>query len=75
MKEFKNKVAVITGAASGIGRGLVEKCAQEGMQIILADMEEEALSFAESEMRAAGAEIIAVVTDFSNIDDIMVTES
>ena len=69
MKEFKNKVAVITGAASGIGRSLVEKCAQEGMQIVLADVEENALSLAESEMKATGAEITAVVTDVSNINE------
>jgi NAD(P)-dependent dehydrogenase (short-subunit alcohol dehydrogenase family) len=37
MKEFKDKVAVVTGAASGIGRGMAERCAQEGMQVVLAD--------------------------------------
>ena len=37
MKEFRDKVAVITGAASGIGRGLAERCAQEGMKVVLAD--------------------------------------
>ena len=38
MKEFKNKVAVITGAASGIGVGLAERCAEEGMKIVIADI-------------------------------------
>ena len=42
MKEFKDKVAVITGAASGIGRGLAERCADEGMKVVLADIEEAA---------------------------------
>ncbi|HHC23871.1 MAG TPA: SDR family NAD(P)-dependent oxidoreductase, partial [Desulfobacterales bacterium] len=44
MKIFKNKVAVITGAASGIGRGIAERCAREGMTVVLADIEEEALT-------------------------------
>ena len=43
MKEFMGKVAVVTGAASGIGRALAERCAQEGMKVVLADIEEQAL--------------------------------
>jgi NAD(P)-dependent dehydrogenase (short-subunit alcohol dehydrogenase family) len=38
MKEFKGKVAVITGAASGIGRGIAERCVREGINVVLADM-------------------------------------
>ncbi len=36
MKEFKGRVAVITGAASGIGRGIAERCVSEGMKVVLA---------------------------------------
>jgi len=39
MKEFSDKVAVITGAASGIGRCIAEKFLREGMKIVLADIE------------------------------------
>jgi len=39
MKEFNDKVAVITGAASGIGHGIAEKFLQEGMKVVLADIE------------------------------------
>jgi NAD(P)-dependent dehydrogenase (short-subunit alcohol dehydrogenase family) len=51
MKEFTGKVAVVTGAASGIGRGLAERCAREGMKVVLADVDEAALAQADSEGR------------------------
>jgi NAD(P)-dependent dehydrogenase (short-subunit alcohol dehydrogenase family) len=70
MKEFKNKVAVITGAASGIGRGLAERCAREGMKIVLADVEEEALDQAEKELMESGASTLAVLTDVSKYSDV-----
>ena len=66
MKEFKDKVAVVTGAASGIGRALAAGFAAEGMRVVLADIEEGALAKAESELKAAGATVLAVVTDVSN---------
>jgi NAD(P)-dependent dehydrogenase (short-subunit alcohol dehydrogenase family) len=68
MKEFTDKVAVVTGAASGIGRAIAERCAQEGMQVVLADVEEQALAQAEEEMNAAGATVLAVLTDVSKAD-------
>jgi len=70
MQEFKDKVAVITGAASGIGRGIAERCAQEGMKLVLADVEEIALAQAERELQSAGATTIAVRTDVSRAKDI-----
>ncbi len=60
MKEFQGKVAVITGAASGIGRALAEKSAQEGMKVVLADIEEQALMRVSRELEAAGASVLAV---------------
>ena len=44
MQEFKGKVAVVTGAASRMGRGLAERFAREGMKVVLADVEEPALN-------------------------------
>ena len=70
MKEFKDKIAVITGAASGIGRGIAERCVQEGMKVVLADVEEAALAQAEQELRATHATVLAVQTDVSRASDI-----
>ena len=70
MKNFKNKVVVITGAASGIGRGIAEYCAKKEMKIVFADVEKRALSLTESELKAGGADLIAVVTNVSKLEDI-----
>jgi NAD(P)-dependent dehydrogenase (short-subunit alcohol dehydrogenase family) len=70
MKDFKGKVAVITGAASGIGFGLAEKCAKEGMKVVLADVEKGALNKAEKAIRAKGTQALAVRTDVSKAGDI-----
>jgi NAD(P)-dependent dehydrogenase (short-subunit alcohol dehydrogenase family) len=70
MKELRNKVAVVTGAASGIGRGLADRFAAEGMRVVLADVEQEPLGTAAAEIAATGAEAIAVLTDVSNEQDV-----
>ena len=70
MKDIQGKVAVITGGASGIGRAMAERFAEDGMRIVLADVEEGALAKAESEMRADGAEVLAVRADVSKEDEV-----
>jgi NAD(P)-dependent dehydrogenase (short-subunit alcohol dehydrogenase family) len=70
MKRFKDRVAVVTGAASGIGKGIADRCAQEGMNIVLADIEGTALAKAESDLKATGADVVAVVTDVSKADQV-----
>jgi NAD(P)-dependent dehydrogenase (short-subunit alcohol dehydrogenase family) len=70
MKDFKNKVAVITGSASGIGLGIAERCVQEGMRVVLADVEEAALRQTEKDLRAAGGTVLAVRTDVSKYADV-----
>jgi NAD(P)-dependent dehydrogenase (short-subunit alcohol dehydrogenase family) len=70
MQSFHGKVAVITGAASGIGWGLAERCAHEGMRVVLADVEAPALAQAERELRAQGAEVLGVRTDVSRRDEV-----
>ena len=70
MKDFKGKVAVMTGGASGIGWGLAERCAAEGMKVVIADIEEPALKQAEKTLKAKGAEVLAVRTDVSKLSDV-----
>jgi NAD(P)-dependent dehydrogenase (short-subunit alcohol dehydrogenase family) len=70
MREFKDKVAVITGAASGIGRALAERCVHEGMKAVLADVEVDALTTTEAALKATGAAVLAVVTDVSKAHDV-----
>src|SRR6516162_3964639 len=70
MKDFNSKVAVITGAASGIGRALAERCVREGMKVVLADVEPGALAEVEASLQAAGGTALAVRTDVSQATDI-----
>ena len=70
MKEFKDKVAVITGAASGIGRGIAERCVMEGMKVVLADINEADLAQAEGELEELGGTVLSVKTDVSKRDEV-----
>ena len=70
MKEFQGKVAVVTGAASGIGRALAEHAAQLGMKVVLADIEEGALQQAKQALEASGAQVLAVKTDVSKAEEV-----
>jgi NAD(P)-dependent dehydrogenase (short-subunit alcohol dehydrogenase family) len=66
MQELKDRVAVVTGGASGIGFGLASAFAAEGMKIVLGDIEESALSDAVGKLEAAGADVLGVHTDVSD---------
>ena len=65
MKEFRDKVAVITGGASGIGLGIARRCVREGMRVVIADVEESALRRAEEELKLMGGTVSAVIADVS----------
>jgi NAD(P)-dependent dehydrogenase (short-subunit alcohol dehydrogenase family) len=70
MKDLQDKVAVVTGAASGIGRALADRFAAAGMKIVLADIESAALEQAAAEIAATGAETLAVRTDVTKGADV-----
>jgi NAD(P)-dependent dehydrogenase (short-subunit alcohol dehydrogenase family) len=63
MQELLGRTAVVTGAASGIGRGLAERLAREGMNVVLADVEEQALDAAVRDLAARGHRVLGVATN------------
>jgi NAD(P)-dependent dehydrogenase (short-subunit alcohol dehydrogenase family) len=75
MKEFAGKTAVITGAASGIGRAVAEECIRLGMKVVLADIERSALSAAETELRNSGGDVLSVRTDVSKRSEVEILAS
>jgi len=66
LREFSGRVAVVTGAASGMGRAFAQRFAEEGMRVVLADVEREPLDRAVAELRAAGFEAVGVPADVSS---------
>jgi NAD(P)-dependent dehydrogenase (short-subunit alcohol dehydrogenase family) len=70
MKDVKGKVAVVTGAASGIGRGMAEAFAAAGMKVVLSDIEAGALEETTRSLRDAGADVHAVRTDVSKAEQV-----
>ena len=58
MKQLENRVAVITGGASGIGRGMAHAFAREGMKLVIGDVERGALDKAVAEHEAQGTEVL-----------------
>jgi NAD(P)-dependent dehydrogenase (short-subunit alcohol dehydrogenase family) len=63
VEQLTDKVAVVTGAGSGIGLALAARFAQEGMRVVLADIDEERLEAARAGLAAAGATVLAVPAD------------
>ena len=63
VREFRGRVAVITGAASGIGRALALRAVDEGMKVVLADIEGRPLRALAGELKRSGSAAIAVPTD------------
>jgi NAD(P)-dependent dehydrogenase (short-subunit alcohol dehydrogenase family) len=70
MKFFKGRTAVITGAASGFGLATARIAAREGMNVVMADVQADALEAAASEIRGAGAPVLVQWVDVSKADDV-----
>ena len=70
METMTGRVAVVTGAASGIGKALALGFAGEGANVVLADIEEVPLRAAEAEVADRGVEALGVITDVTDADSV-----
>ncbi len=70
MLDFNGKVAVITGAASGIGRAMAVRCVEEGMSVVLAGINASNLAAVEADLTKLGGAVLSVPTDVSKPEDI-----
>ena len=70
MEKLQGRVAVVTGAASGIGLSLAERFAAEGMKVVMADIEGAALDSAAAAVRAKAQAVLAVRIDVSRAEDV-----
>jgi NAD(P)-dependent dehydrogenase (short-subunit alcohol dehydrogenase family) len=69
LNDLSHKVAVVTGGAAGIGRGITEALLEEGVRVIIADVEEAVLEVAVKELAEAGT-VRGVVTDVSSAESV-----
>ena len=66
MDDLRGRVAVVTGAASGLGRAMAERFAAEGMRIVVSDIDAAGLDDVARSLTDAGAEVHAVVADVAD---------
>lgn len=70
MQDFTDKVAVVTGAAEGIGKAIARAAAAEGMKLVLADIDAAALDALAAEFAAADVPVLALRTDVSSPEQV-----
>ena len=69
--KLKDKVAIITGSAQGIGQGISERFALEGAKIVLADINMESLKKVEKKLKEIGANVFSIKTDVSDYSNVL----
>ena len=70
MKGLDERVAVVTGAARGVGRGIAEVLGREGAGVVIADLDRAALAEAAAALRSAGVEAVAVEVDVADRESV-----
>ncbi len=70
MIDLKTKVAIITGAAGGIGRGIARACAAQGMRVVIADLDEARLDATVNELRGGGADVVGQQCDVRSLESV-----
>ena len=70
MRDLAGKVAVVTGAASGIGLAMSRRLGRDGMRVMMADVEEQALAAAAKTLADEGIEAATAVTDVSDAESV-----
>ncbi|UOQ84985.1 SDR family oxidoreductase [Gracilibacillus salinarum] len=68
--KLQNKVAIVTGAASGMGKAIAERFSQEGAAVVLADLNAEGVNTLANEINDNGGKAKAVEVNIANLDDI-----
>jgi NAD(P)-dependent dehydrogenase (short-subunit alcohol dehydrogenase family) len=70
MEDFAGKTAVITGAGSGMGKAFALRWAAEGMNVVIGDVQQDALDATVTEISSSGGSVVGVRTDVSRLADI-----
>ncbi|MGH3252724.1 MAG: SDR family NAD(P)-dependent oxidoreductase [Trebonia sp.] len=70
MEEFAGKTAIVTGAGSGMGKAFALRWGAEGMNVVIGDIQQDALDATAAELSAAGVAVVALRTDVSKLADI-----
>lgn len=70
MKGLSNSVAIVTGGAAGIGRATAERFAEEGAQVVVADVDADGIAETVDLIEEAGGEATAVTCDVTDEDDV-----
>lgn len=70
MQDFRDKVVVVTGAASGMGRAIALAFAREGSKLAICDVNEEGLISTEKEIKSMGCEVYSQLVDVSKADQV-----
>jgi NAD(P)-dependent dehydrogenase (short-subunit alcohol dehydrogenase family) len=70
VEEFAGKTAVVTGAGSGMGKAFALRWGAEGMNVVIGDIQEDALAATVAELEAAGVPVLGLRTDVSKLADV-----